>query len=632
MRPPKSAQRTPTSRHTWTAVPEALPSSVPASTVPSPVTTTAAARARSRNPIRPSTSSAPETSSAPSAANAAPRPPAAPAPGTSATGRRLRRTARRASSSSTCLRVAPFCGPKARAAPRGPRSGFRTSQAARTGTGKPPSTCISPAPPSTVAESPRQTSSSSGCASSAAWISSPRPRLEARMGSSSSAPSRARPIASAASRTAVPSGRSSQRAVMGRPKGSDTVASCHDPPRARASTSAVPPPPSAIGRASARAPAPSTNAAAASTAERTPLRLPGDARSFMRALALRPPVLPTGQLGLSDLRHLAQHRERQAFASEEEESHADADRGLDRLQPDPEREPLRIRDSVLHERERDRGLREPDVPGPEREDGRDVHQHEDEARGGQRDVDVEPAHGRVDGEELAEPAEALEEDRPERGKRLVHHAEAVARHRHDTLERARLLEHRAVMPARHHERDEEKHGPNGHDRDQAGERPAWNLGRRQHVGDEQERGDDVEDTVGKHRPYECRPPAVLRRRLARQDRDARELADPPRQDGIRQQPYTEGREHEREARSRRRHRLVDDDLPRDAPRHDRQQVERDGRGDPVPLDGAECIGDGAPIRPAPPEQDADDRADGDDRADADPRAARDAELHAATCS
>ena len=73
--------------------------------------------------------------------------------------------------------------------------------------------------------------------------------------------------------------------------------------------------------------------------------------------------------------------------------------------------------------ERDRRLHEPDVPGPEREDRRDVHQHEHEARGGKRHVDVERAHRHPDGEELAQPAEALEEDRAAPPAGRAHHGE-----------------------------------------------------------------------------------------------------------------------------------------------------------------------------------------------------------------
>ena len=58
---------------------------------------------------------------------------------------------------------------------------------------------------------------------------------------------------------------------------------------------------------------------------------------------------------------------------------------------------------------RDRRRSEPHVARPEREDRRQVHQHEDEARCRQWNVDVESEHRRVHREELAQPAEALEQ-------------------------------------------------------------------------------------------------------------------------------------------------------------------------------------------------------------------------------
>ena len=96
------------------------------------------------------------------------------------------------------------------------------------------------------------------------------------------------------------------------------------------------------------------------------------------------------------------------------EADADADRRLDRLQPDPEREAARVGNAVLLQRQRDRGLHEADVAGPEREDRRDVHQHEHEAGGRERLVDVERAHRRPDRGELEEPAEVLVHRRRQR--------------------------------------------------------------------------------------------------------------------------------------------------------------------------------------------------------------------------
>ena len=73
-RPPKSSQRTPSSRHTFTTSPTAFPSVDERSRVPSPVTTRSAERAWPAKSIRSSTTAAPETSLPPSDASAAPKP------------------------------------------------------------------------------------------------------------------------------------------------------------------------------------------------------------------------------------------------------------------------------------------------------------------------------------------------------------------------------------------------------------------------------------------------------------------------------------------------------------------------------------------------------------------------------
>ena len=94
----------------------------------------------------------------------------------------------RASSTSTCSGEAPFCGPNARAAPRSPSSGFLTSQSTWRSrrVSESPTTSSSPAPPSTVAVSPRPTRIEPDVSSATESRSSPRPRLEAVSGSSSS--------------------------------------------------------------------------------------------------------------------------------------------------------------------------------------------------------------------------------------------------------------------------------------------------------------------------------------------------------------------------------------------------------------------------------------------------------------
>ncbi len=82
----------------------------------------------------------------------------APAPGSARNGRSRSIAARRRSSSSTSAGAAPFCGPKARAAPRGPSTGFLTSHATRRGTRGGDASMTweqADASPSAVAVSPR---------------------------------------------------------------------------------------------------------------------------------------------------------------------------------------------------------------------------------------------------------------------------------------------------------------------------------------------------------------------------------------------------------------------------------------------------------------------------------------------
>src|SRR5262249_17000935 len=198
-----------------------------------------------------------------------------------------------------------------------------------------------------------------------------------RSGSSSSGRRSGNPRAAAESTTAVPSSRTTHCATIGRPSGSETLASCTSPPI----TSAVPSPPSATGSAAASAPppsSPSTRSLAASTAVTTPFRLAGHASA--RTLVF----LGSGLELLRLLRHLAQRRDREALAGEEDEPDADADRRLDRLQPDPEREALAVGNAVRARRQRDRRLEGADGSGPEREDRRHVHQDEHDSRDGER--------------------------------------------------------------------------------------------------------------------------------------------------------------------------------------------------------------------------------------------------------
>src|SRR5207248_11637645 len=252
------------------------------------------------------------------------------------------------------------------------------------GAGRAVSTSSSPLPASMVAVPPMPTSSRS--ASSRA-SSSPKGRLDAammsrRLGSNG--------IDCAASTTVAPF-------------------------RREPSASTVPSPPSASGNCVHSTPAcakPSASAAAAARAERTALRLAGHASACNLVIpALLCVGLLLAHLRLVCRRHHLQHREREALTREEQEPDTDPDRGLDRLEAEAVCDAVRVRDAVALQWCRNCDLCEPDVARPEREDRRDVHQQQHDARGGQRRVNVERAHRCPDCEELAHPPRDLEQDR-----------------------------------------------------------------------------------------------------------------------------------------------------------------------------------------------------------------------------
>ena len=123
---------------------------------------------------------------------------------------------------------------------------------------------------------------------------------------------------------------------------------------------------------------------------------------------------PSPSFAWSSSSIVLQRRVGHSLAREEDQPDADADGRLDRLQADPERDAAAVGDAVVHERRRDRDLDEADVAGPEREDRRDVDQHEHEPGGGERLVDVERVHRRPHREQLAQPARELEGGRATR--------------------------------------------------------------------------------------------------------------------------------------------------------------------------------------------------------------------------
>ena len=153
----------------------------------------------------------------------------------------------------------------------------------------------------------------------------------------------------------------------------------------------------------------------------------------------------------------------------------------------------------------------------------------------------------------------------------------------------------------------------------------------QHVDDQSDRRHQVEEAVREHGPDERGPRSVgapLQPELPRQHRDPRELADPARKHRIGEQADREGREHEREARVRRWHRLRDHRPPGVRPHEHRDEVETDREDDPFPAHGVERVPDRPPVRPAPPEERADPARGGEHDDPANDRRARNSELHA----
>jgi len=142
-----------------------------------------------------------------------------------------------------------------------------------------------------------------------------------------------------------------------------------------------------------------------------------------------------------------------------------------------------------------------------------------------------------------------------------------------------------------------------------------------HVHDQDDDGDQIEDAVREHRAEQARPGAALRHAPV-EYRNPRELADPSRQDGIREQSDGEGGEDEQEARVRSLERIHDHGAPGERTNQDREQVEPDRGRDPRPLDRRERIRHPGPGRPAPPER-GDHAGGGDhDERGADPAAAQ----------
>src|SRR5207253_7194922 len=99
--------------------------------------------------------------------------------------------------------------------------------------------------------------------------------------------------------------------------------------------------------------------------------------------------------------------------------------------------------------------------------------------------------------------------------------------------------------------------------------------------------------------------------------------------GVGEEPDGEGGEDEQEARPRGRHRLPDHRPPREGAGEDGDEVEPDRGEHPLPADDREGIADGAPVRPAPPEQRDDGGRPWHDEQDPPPWSPRSPQLHRA---
>jgi hypothetical protein len=246
-------------------------------------------------------------------------------------------------------------------------------------------------------------------------------------------------------------------------------------------------------------------------------------------------------------------------------------------------------------------------------------------------MDGEGPHRRVDGQELAQPARALEGDRGHSRERRAHHAEPLARHRHEAADGPEVDRHCAFGVTRERERKPEEQRADAHEGDQARRRPARDLRREDDVDDQEEDRHEVEDPVREDGADERRPRASTGE-LAVQDRDARELADPAREHGVREEPDRERREDEQETGHRRGEGLADHRPPRERAREHGYEVEADRDQHPLPADDRERVADRAPARPPPPEQRADARGDGQHEQRAHPGALGRAQLHAVTAA
>jgi hypothetical protein len=289
-----------------------------------------------------------------------------------------------------------------------------------------------------------------------------------------------------------------------------------------------------------------------------------------------------------------------------------------------------VADPVRKERERDRGLDESDVPGPEGKDGDEVHDDEDERGGDDRPLDPERTKRRPDREELRRPPEHLERERAGRGRGLLEDGKALTRHPEEPTNGPDLVQGETRPPAGDEERAEEKAETDPeHDR----ERGAGPIGDPGFVDDVDHEGgshNDVEEPVGQDGADDGRPGSRWAPHPPGQDDHPRELADATGKHGVAEEADREGGENAPVAGSRSGDRLIDDDLPGDRTDEDRDEVDEHRGHDPAPLDVAEGVDDDLELRAPGDERDHTGEKEYDERRASRPRPGEAEGRHAAT--
>ena len=423
------------------------------------MTTSSAPAARSSKPIRSSTSSAPSTSSPPSDASAAPSPRPRRRRGGRGTARA--RPSRRAGLELVDRRGDPRPSAGRR---RGPRRAGRAAGCARRTHAQRHAPASAAAP-----RAGRRRRRPSRCRRRRRAPRGPRqrapraaarrgPRLEARAGRLLRAEQRQpdrlrrldhrRPVAAA-----------EPRAVTGRPSGSDRplLPLAAERPREHARPCLR----RRRRRAARRTSTPSTRAALRRArprrrrGERTPLRLAGHASARIGSCLLLGASSASASRRLrASARSVAYERPSRARKIEPD---ADADRRLDRLQADPEREAARVGDAVLHERE----ARPP--PGAGRRSraraGRSSRRSSAPARGRPRRAagDAERPHRRPDGEAAGRASRAnWNAAAVAAGDGRAHDREPVARPNEQHADAAELVRRSRLLAPRGTTREREQ--------------------------------------------------------------------------------------------------------------------------------------------------------------------------------